>query len=193
MDHRDRGVTEEITISRPAPATYARTPPPLIAISGAMTTVLIVASITTAAGVIVTITHAAAGIGLPDPVSGLVYALMGVSWTAVVQIAVRDRQDRRADAARADLERMQARLVELYRRQDHSTLALAALHAGQREQAVQLARIAAALDTIRDGISDALEIADADAELTVRQQQAAPPVPAIPRPRLVTTTNRRPS
>jgi len=99
------------------------------------------------------------------------------SWTAVTIVACRDRVVRCYRALRVSNETVQSRQMELYRRQDHLVHRFNDLANRQVEQMQLLREVAADVAKIRREISDAIGVADADAELSLRQAVNGPRPP----------------
>ncbi|WP_330438783.1 hypothetical protein OHB44_27830 [Micromonospora sp. NBC_00821] len=99
----------------------------------------------------------------------LLTAATATSWIALILVACRDRLARGYRALRGSTETMQARQLELYRRQDHLYDRFLDLANRQVEQMQMLRGIAEDITLIRKEMADVIGVADADAELLLRQ------------------------
>lgn len=109
--------------------------------------------------------------------------LLAVVWTAVAWIAValvllRDRADHRYRALHSSCETIQAREQELFARQEHLAHRFADLANRQAEATQLLRQLAADMAAVRRDMADVIGVADADAELSIRQAAVneSPPV-----------------
>lgn len=173
--HQRDEITADLAPHIAEPAAYAADPPrPIRTLSRLLATVLICASLATTATVVLAVIEAAAGArAVTHTIMLLLTAGSATTWISVIAVISRDAVLRYLRALRADTERIEARQLELYRRQDHLTLCLNNLASQQREQTRILEQIAAKIAELCRGQRDVLELEDADAELDARRQALA--------------------
>ncbi|MFG1898667.1 hypothetical protein ACGFIP_32130 [Micromonospora zamorensis] len=153
-----------------AAGVYAAPSPPLWPVSGMLAACMCVAAVFVAGVVVLTVAeevrHAPV---ISNTAMHLLTGAAATSWMAVVIVFCRDRLVVVIRALRGSNETMQNRQLELYRRQDHLYGRFNDLANRQAEQMVVLRGIADDVAAIRRDIDDVIGVADADAELMLRQ------------------------
>lgn len=149
---------------------YSTPDPPLWTMSGMLASTLCVAALFTA-GVIALAAIEEVRNVRPISITAmhLLTAATATSWIAVVLVVCRDRLARCFRALRGSSETMQNRQLELYRRQDHMYGRFLDLENRQAEQMRVLREVANDIAAIRKEMADVIGVADADAELLLRQ------------------------
>lgn len=153
-----------------APGVYAVAEPPAWTVSGLLTSALCIAvPLLVSVLVLTVIEETGDSAVLSNNTMGLLRSATTASWISVVLIACRDRLACGFRALRVSNETMQNRQLELYRRQDHLARRFNDYTNRQAEQARLLRQVADDIATVRRDMSDVIGVADADAELHMRQ------------------------
>ncbi|MFI6228921.1 hypothetical protein ACIBCR_16580 [Micromonospora echinospora] len=97
-----------------------------------------------------------------------------VSWIGVITVASRDWIIRHYQALHSLTETIQARQIELYRRQEHLAGRIANLANLVTENGHTIRALTTDVTAIRASMDDVLGVADADAELQLRQAVNGP-------------------
>ncbi|MFG3702425.1 hypothetical protein ACGF5C_31765 [Micromonospora sp. NPDC047620] len=92
-----------------------------------------------------------------------------VAWTAVITVLVRDRMTHNQQVLRSIGTTIEARLREQYDRQEHLAHRITDLANRQAEQMQLMRQVAASVAAVRREMADVIGVADADAELQLRQ------------------------
>ncbi|MEU4640874.1 hypothetical protein [Micromonospora sp. NPDC023814] len=111
----------------------------------------------------------------------LLVAGTAIAWIAVIIVLFRDRVHRNQQALRSMGETIQARLREQYDRQEHLAHRITDLANRQAEQMQLLRQMAVDMAAVRRDMADVIGVADADAELQLRQavNENRPPAPGL--------------
>lgn len=165
------GDTGEIRLpSRSAPGVYATPEPTTWTMSGLLAGALCIAIPLLLAVTVLTIIEEVRNAHVVSAnTMGLLRASGVAAWIGVVLIACRDRLVRCIRSLRVSNETMQNRQLELYRRQDHLAARMTDFANRQAEQMQLLRQVAADLAAVRREMADVIGVADADAELVMRQ------------------------
>jgi hypothetical protein len=99
----------------------------------------------------------------------LLVAGTAIAWIAVIVVLVRDRMTRNQQVLSSAAATIQARLRELYDRQEHLAHRITNQDNRLAEQMQLLRQVAADIAAIRRDMADVIGVADADAELQLRQ------------------------
>ncbi|MER5703509.1 hypothetical protein ABT023_16410 [Micromonospora sp. NPDC002296] len=153
-----------------AAGTYSTGTPPPWTLSGLLAVTLCVATVFTIATVVLTVIEETRN---SAAVTGTTMLLLivggGISWIIVSIVVLRDWVTRGNQALGSMGETLNSRQTELYRRQDHLAHRITDLANRQAEQMRLLRDVAADMAAVRREIADVIGVADADAELQLRQ------------------------
>ncbi|MBM0275367.1 hypothetical protein [Micromonospora tarensis] len=163
--------TGEIRLSPgSAPGVYATPEPATWTMSGLLASALFIAVPLLLAVIVLTVIEEVrnSDVVSENAMGSLRAGCLG-AWIGAVLIACRDRLVRCIRSLRVSNETMQNRQLELYRRQDHLARRFNDYANRQLEQVQLLRSIAEDMAAVRRDMIDVIGVADADAELNVRQ------------------------